>query len=191
MSLKRFGVCRWIDILVPMKLLVPAKNDRQEAINFPPVISFWNCKGISKWFTILVRSKSMAKNNIRGCMNSQSILNYWTTSDGKMHPLFGSDLWSFFKTKCSVLCYTKVHIISVPSAVRMKSSDYSHLREKLSSPLTVARNVVIRQTLTDQFLTAFTEQMNVNGTYRIPAGSPVRNLLDSHMHSLKMSLILM
>lgn len=56
--------------------------------------------------------------------------------------------------------------------VRLKAHDYSSLREKLTSPIRVARQVVIHQSLSDRFLQAFDEQVTANGLYRLPVGSP-------------------
>jgi hypothetical protein len=50
---------------------------------------------------------------------------------------------------------------------------YSQLREKIQNPIRAARSVVIHQSLSDRFITAFTEQVQRNGAYRIPPGSPV------------------
>ena len=52
---------------------------------------------------------------------------------------------------------------------------YSQLREKIQNPIRAARSIVIHQSLSDRFITAFTEQVQRNGVYRIPPGSPVHN----------------
>lgn len=65
--------------------------------------------------------------------------------------------------------------------IRLKTEDYSNLSEKLSLPIQVARRVVIRQSLSEQFLVAFTEQVESNGTYQLPAGSPVSVIHFSHL----------
>ena len=57
--------------------------------------------------------------------------------------------------------------------MRLKSEIYGSLREKLALPIQVARRIVIRQTLDEQFLVAFTEQVERNGKYRIPSESLV------------------
>lgn len=57
--------------------------------------------------------------------------------------------------------------------IRLKSEDYSNLRERLTQPVQVAREIVIQQTLSDQFLTAFTEQVSLNEIYHIPDNMPV------------------
>ena len=68
--------------------------------------------------------------------------------------------------------YLFTYLILFPE-IRLKTEDYSNLSEKLSLPIQVARRVVIRQSLSEQFLVAFTEQVESNGTYQLPAGSPV------------------
>lgn len=50
---------------------------------------------------------------------------------------------------------------------------YSQLREKIQNPIRTARSVVIHQTLSDRFISAFAEQVQRNGTYRMLPGSPV------------------
>ena len=37
----------------------------------------------------------------------------------------------------------------------------------------VARRVVIQQSLSDQFMVAFKEQVDKNGVYNLPSGGPV------------------
>ena len=57
--------------------------------------------------------------------------------------------------------------------VRLNSMQYSQLREKIQNPIRTARSVVIQQSLSDCFISAFTEQVQRNGVYRTPPGSPV------------------
>lgn len=52
---------------------------------------------------------------------------------------------------------------------RLNAAEYSDLKEKLRSPIINARNVVIRQSLTDQFLEAFRYQVSQNEVFRKPA----------------------
>ncbi|XP_077861519.1 transmembrane protein 129-like, partial [Saccoglossus kowalevskii] len=50
----------------------------------------------------------------------------------------------------------------------LNSGEYSDLREKLSAPIRNARNIVIHQSLSDQFLEAFREQVGLNPVYILP-----------------------
>lgn len=50
--------------------------------------------------------------------------------------------------------------------IRLNAMEYSDLKEKLRSPIVNARNVVIRQSLTDRFLEAFRHQVALNHVYR-------------------------
>ncbi|KAL5457057.1 hypothetical protein EMCRGX_G034293 [Ephydatia muelleri] len=73
--------------------------------------------------------------------------------------------------------YLWIEVISINSkfksfAIRMNSLLYAQLREKLSDQIRVARSVVIHQSLTDRFAAAFTEQVEKNGLYHLPEGSP-------------------
>ncbi|XP_022091883.1 E3 ubiquitin-protein ligase TM129-like [Acanthaster planci] len=56
--------------------------------------------------------------------------------------------------------------------IRLLSSDYKDLRDKLTVPVVNARNVVIQQTLTDRFLEAFREQVHRNPLFVPAPGSP-------------------
>uniref|UniRef100_A0A1I8FAQ8 VASt domain-containing protein n=1 Tax=Macrostomum lignano TaxID=282301 RepID=A0A1I8FAQ8_9PLAT len=50
--------------------------------------------------------------------------------------------------------------------VRVNSAVYSDLREKLTAPVTAAQSVMIRQSLSDQFVEAFAECVAENGRFR-------------------------
>ena len=51
--------------------------------------------------------------------------------------------------------------------------DYSDLKEKIQAPILNARNVVIRQSLSDQFVNAFKEQVEQNQRYHIDRNTEV------------------
>ena len=48
---------------------------------------------------------------------------------------------------------------------RLNAADYGELKSRLQAPLVNARNVVIRQTVTERFAEAFTEVVNENPKY--------------------------
>ena len=54
-----------------------------------------------------------------------------------------------------------------PFVIRLNSTDYGDLREKLQAPIRNARNVVIHQSLSDRFIEAFREQVSHNETYQL------------------------
>lgn len=58
--------------------------------------------------------------------------------------------------------------IYISSLFRLNSLEYRDLKEKLSGPIRNARNIVIKQSLSDQFLEAFHEQVNLNHDFRLP-----------------------
>ena len=64
-------------------------------------------------------------------------------------------------------------ITHFPSGIRLNSHQYSQLTDKLQAPIRTARTVVIQQSLSDRFISAFREQVQRNGMYQIPQGSPV------------------
>lgn len=51
--------------------------------------------------------------------------------------------------------------------LRLLASEYNDLREKLRGPIINVRNVVIQQSLSDQFLDAFRNQVELNPKYTI------------------------
>ena len=48
---------------------------------------------------------------------------------------------------------------------RLNALEYSDLRDKLSSPVVNARNIVIHQSISERFVAAFEEQVLQNNTY--------------------------
>lgn len=60
-----------------------------------------------------------------------------------------------------------------PFVIRLNSTDYGDLREKLQAPVRNARNVVIHQSLSDKFIEAFKEQVSQNEVYRLQEGEEV------------------
>ncbi|XP_068745791.1 E3 ubiquitin-protein ligase TM129-like [Montipora capricornis] len=54
--------------------------------------------------------------------------------------------------------------------IRLNSTDYGDLREKLQAPIRNARNVVIHQSLSDRFIDAFKEQVSQNERYQLQEG---------------------
>lgn len=53
---------------------------------------------------------------------------------------------------------------------RLNALDYRDLKEKLQAPVVNARNIVIRQSLSEQFLQAFAEQISLNPEFHLPDG---------------------
>ena len=65
-----------------------------------------------------------------------------------------------------------------PFIIRLNSTDYGDLREKLQAPIRNARNVVIHQSLSDKFIEAFKEQVIQNDVYLLQDGEEVCCSLD-------------
>ncbi|KAJ8382467.1 hypothetical protein SKAU_G00032450 [Synaphobranchus kaupii] len=57
-----------------------------------------------------------------------------------------------------------------PFDIRLNSTEYGELREKLHAPIRNAANVVIHQTLSDLFLETFKSHVEVNQIYSLPSG---------------------
>ncbi|XP_075355707.1 E3 ubiquitin-protein ligase TM129 [Mycteria americana] len=53
--------------------------------------------------------------------------------------------------------------------IRLNSTEYGELREKLRAPISNAANVVIHQSLSDLFLETFTSLVEINQTYPVPS----------------------
>ena len=62
---------------------------------------------------------------------------------------------------------------------RLNSLEYRDLKEKLQAPIRNARNIVIKQSLSDQFLEAFREQVNENQVFRLPLNMVKKILMTS------------
>ncbi|XP_030223982.1 E3 ubiquitin-protein ligase TM129 [Gadus morhua] len=56
-----------------------------------------------------------------------------------------------------------------PFDIRLMSTEYSELREKLHAPIRSAANVVIHQTINDRFLDTFRAQADLNQPYLLPS----------------------
>jgi hypothetical protein len=70
-----------------------------------------------------------------------------------------------FRSELSVLLYSIFFFFS-----RLNSLDYRDLKEKLQAPVRNARCIVIRQSLSEQFLQAFAEQVSLNPVFIPPDG---------------------
>ena len=60
---------------------------------------------------------------------------------------------------------------------RLNALEYKDLKDKLTTPIVNARNIVIKQSLSDQFLDAFRHQVNLNQVFHLPEGM-VRNIAE-------------
>ena len=54
--------------------------------------------------------------------------------------------------------------------IRLNSLEYGELREKLTGTIQNVRNIVIRLSLSDQFLVAFREEVRKNSPFVLPPG---------------------
>ncbi|XP_046850225.1 E3 ubiquitin-protein ligase TM129-like [Xenia sp. Carnegie-2017] len=74
--------------------------------------------------------------------------------------------------------YLNIEVLSInssvkPFVIRLNSLDYSELREKIQAPIVNARNVIIHQSISDQFVKAFKEQVEQNERYHIDRASEI------------------
>ncbi|XP_044061618.1 E3 ubiquitin-protein ligase TM129 isoform X2 [Siniperca chuatsi] len=57
-----------------------------------------------------------------------------------------------------------------PFDIRLNSTEYAELREKLHAPIRNSANVVIHQTISELFLETFRAQVDLNQRYTLPSG---------------------
>ncbi|KHN72874.1 Transmembrane protein [Toxocara canis] len=55
-----------------------------------------------------------------------------------------------------------------PFIIRIRAESFRDMRDKLNKPIGVAREVVLRQSLSDRFVEAFLEQISTNPTFSYP-----------------------
>ncbi|XP_054648347.1 E3 ubiquitin-protein ligase TM129 isoform X1 [Dunckerocampus dactyliophorus] len=70
----------------------------------------------------------------------------------------------------------RVHSINPaiePFDIRLNSTEYAELREKLHAPIRNSANVVIHQTISELFLETFRAQVALNQPYLLPSGQEV------------------
>ncbi|XP_031734280.1 E3 ubiquitin-protein ligase TM129 isoform X1 [Anarrhichthys ocellatus] len=60
-----------------------------------------------------------------------------------------------------------------PFDIRLLSTEYAELREKLHAPIRNSPNVVIHQTMSELFLETFRAQVDLNQPYTLPSGQEV------------------
>jgi hypothetical protein len=72
---------------------------------------------------------------------------------------------------------SSINSVVKPFVIRLNSLDYSELKEKIHAPIVNARNVVIHQSLSDQFVKAFKEQVEQNQRFHIDRNTEVCFLL--------------
>ncbi|XP_030595299.1 E3 ubiquitin-protein ligase TM129 isoform X3 [Archocentrus centrarchus] len=60
-----------------------------------------------------------------------------------------------------------------PFNIKLNSTEYAELREKLRAPIRNSPNVVIHQTLSELFLETFKAQVDLNQPYTIPSGQEI------------------
>ncbi|ESN98640.1 hypothetical protein HELRODRAFT_106891 [Helobdella robusta] len=64
-----------------------------------------------------------------------------------------------------------------PFKIRLIATEYNDLKDKLQSPILNLRNIVIQQSLSDQFVEAFKYEVNRNPRYRLPRNMEVENCI--------------
>lgn len=83
-----------------------------------------------------------------------------------------------YETSISAVQYLNITVTPInpaikPFMIRLNSVEYGELREKLTGPIQNVRNVVIRLSLSDQFLVAFREEVKKNLAFILPPGMEV------------------
>nr|XP_033807057.1 E3 ubiquitin-protein ligase TM129 isoform X1 [Geotrypetes seraphini] len=75
--------------------------------------------------------------------------------------------------------------------IRLNSTEYGELREKLRAPLRNAANVVIHQTLSDMFLETFRSLVEGNWRYSLPSGQELEPCIGCMQTSANIKLVKM
>ncbi|KAG2465615.1 TM129 ligase, partial [Polypterus senegalus] len=93
-----------------------------------------------------------------------------TVTDSKQHELSPD-----FNTPVQFLtiCVASINPYIKPFDIRLNSTEYGEMREKLHAPIRNAANVVIHQTLSDMFLETFKCQVELNQHYSLPSGQVI------------------
>ncbi|MFT7797451.1 E3 ubiquitin-protein ligase TM129 [Arapaima gigas] len=76
-----------------------------------------------------------------------------------------------------------------PFDIRLNSTEYGELREKLHAPIRNAANVVIHQTLSDLFLEAFKSHVEINQPYLLPSGQELEPCIGCMQASANVKLV--
>nr|XP_056703775.1 E3 ubiquitin-protein ligase TM129 [Euleptes europaea] len=76
-----------------------------------------------------------------------------------------------------------------PFNIRLNSTEYGELREKLHAPIRNAANVVIHQSLTDLFLETFTSLVETNQPYVLPSNQELEPCIGCMQNSANVKLL--
>ncbi|MBN3305561.1 E3 ubiquitin-protein ligase TM129 [Amia ocellicauda] len=76
-----------------------------------------------------------------------------------------------------------------PFDIRLNSTEYGDLKEKLHAPIRNAANVVIHQTLSDMFLETFKAHVEMNQTYSLPSEQELEPCIGCMQVTANMNLV--
>ncbi|XP_075713039.1 E3 ubiquitin-protein ligase TM129 isoform X2 [Rhinoderma darwinii] len=76
-----------------------------------------------------------------------------------------------------------------PFDIRLNSTEYGELREKLHAPIRNAANVVIHQTLSDMFLDTFRSLVEANNVYELPSNQEVESCIGCMQTNANIKLV--
>ncbi|MBN3293592.1 TM129 ligase, partial [Polypterus senegalus] len=109
-----------------------------------------------------------------------------TVTDSKQHELSPD-----FNTPVQFLtiCVASINPYIKPFDIRLNSTEYGEMREKLHAPIRNAANVVIHQTLSDMFLETFKCQVELNQHYSLPSGQDLEPCIGCMQVSANMKLL--
>lgn len=93
-----------------------------------------------------------------------------TVTDSRQHQLNPD---SASPTEILTLRVESINPAVRPFDIRLNSTEYSELREKLRAPIRNSPNVVIHQTISELFLETFKAQVDLNQPYTLPSGQEV------------------
>ncbi|KAM4621096.1 E3 ubiquitin-protein ligase TM129 [Polymixia lowei] len=90
-----------------------------------------------------------------------------TVTESRQHQLSPD---SATPTQILTLRVASINPVVKPFDIRLNSTEYAELREKLHAPVRNAANVVIHQTISELFLETFKSQVELNPPYTLPSG---------------------
>uniref|UniRef100_A0A3P8TIW9 Transmembrane protein 129, E3 ubiquitin protein ligase n=1 Tax=Amphiprion percula TaxID=161767 RepID=A0A3P8TIW9_AMPPE len=93
-----------------------------------------------------------------------------TVTDSRQHQLSPD---SASPTEILTLRVGSINPAVRPFNIKLNSTEYAELREKLRAPIRNSPNVVIHQTISELFLETFKAQVDLNQPYTLPTGQEV------------------
>ncbi|XP_038609160.1 E3 ubiquitin-protein ligase TM129 [Tachyglossus aculeatus] len=109
-----------------------------------------------------------------------------TVTDSRQHELSPD---SSLPVQFLTISVASVHPYVKAFDIRLNSTEYGELKEKLRAPIRNAANVVIRQSLSDLFLDTFTSLVERNQSYSVPSNQELEPCIGCMQMSANIKLV--